>query len=105
METFLSQIHDTMTLYQLMFSQLIDKAEESGFYPTDELNDLRDLKKQLLRDYDNPDADKSAIWEQLGNISAALKNPKGTEMADDLWKILADIEIFLNKYYEDAELN
>lgn len=104
MDEFLSQIKSTMFLYQMMLNQLIDKAEDAGFYPTEELGALDATRRRLVQDYKSSDEniDKVDIWNQLCDINDILKDKKANKMADDLWKILEDIELFNTTYYPET---
>ena len=72
--------------------------KKNGLYPKGELDILREEQKAIFKEiYKNGNTPE--LWSRVLDIQEILKNPK-SNIADDLWKILELLEIFIAKYYK-----
>ena len=97
MDKFAEDIKGTIFFLASSVNQLIDLAEKNGLYPKGELDILREEQKAIFKEiYKNGNTPE--LWSRVLDIQEILKNPK-SNIADDLWKILEPLEIFIAKYY------
>lgn len=97
MDKFAEDIKGTVFFLASSVNQLIDLAEKNGLYPKGELDILREEQKAIFKEiYKNGNTPE--LWNRVLDIQEILKNPK-SDIADDLWKILEPLEIFIAKYY------
>ena len=100
MDKFAEDIKGTVFFLASSVNQLIDLAEKNGLYPKGELDILREEQKAIFKEiYKNGNTPE--LWSRVLDIQEILKNPK-SNIADDLWKILEPLEIFIAKYYKKA---
>ena len=97
MDKFAEDIKGTIFFLASSVNQLIDLAEKNGLYPKGELDILREEQKAIFKEiYKN--GNTAELWDRALKIKEILKSPT-SGIADDLWKILESIEIFIEKYY------
>lgn len=97
MDKFAEDIKGTIFFLASSVNQLIDLAEKNGLYPKGELDILRKEQKAIFKEiYKN--GNTAELWDRALKIQEILKSPT-SGIADDLWKILESIEIFIEKYY------
>lgn len=97
MDKFAEDIKGTIFFLASSVNQLIDLAEKNGLYPKGELDILREEQKAIFKEiYKN--GNTAELWDRALKIQEILKSPT-SGIADDLWKILESIEIFIEKYY------
>ena len=97
MDKFAEDIKGTVFFLASSVNQLIDLAEKNGLYPKGELDILREEQKAIFKEiYKN--GNTAELWDRALKIQEILKSPT-SGIADDLWKILESIEIFIEKYY------
>ena len=98
MDKFAEEIKGTIFFLASSVNQLIDLAEKNGLYPKGELDILREEQKAIFKEiYKN--GNTAELWDRALKIQEILKSPT-SGIADDLWKILESIEIFIEKYYD-----
>jgi len=97
MNKFTKDIEGTIYFLASSVNQLIDLAEKNGFYPKGELELLKEEQKVLYKEI-RDNGNTSELWNRALEIQRILKNPT-SGIADDLWKILESVEIFIEKYY------
>ena len=97
MDKFAEDIKGTIFFLASSVNQLIDLAEKNGLYPKGELDILREEQKAIFKEiYKN--GNTAELWDRALKIQEILKSPT-SGIADDIWKILESIEIFIEKYY------
>ena len=99
MEKFKKDIEGTIYFLASAVNQLIDLAEKNGFYPKGELKLLQERQKAICKEI-REKGNSPELWDQALLIQRILKNP-ASNIADDLWKILEPLEVFIKKYYKN----
>lgn len=97
MNKFTKDIEGTIYFLASSVNQLIDLAEENGLYPKGELEIIKDEQKAIFKEI-RENGNTAELWNRALEIQRILKNPT-SGIADDLWKILESVEIFIEKYY------
>ena len=101
MNKFTKDIEGTIYFLASSVNQLIDLAEKNSLYPKGELDVLKEEQKAIFKEiYKNGNTPE--LWNRALDIQEILKNPK-SNIADDLWKILEQLEIFIAKYYNKEQ--
>ena len=97
MDKFAEDIKGTIFFLASSVNQLIDLAEKNGLYPKGELDILREEQKAIFKEICE-NGNTAELWDRALKIQKILKSPT-SGIADDLWKILEPLEIFIAKYY------
>ena len=97
MNKFTKDIEGTIYFLASSVNQLIDLAEENSLYPKGELKIIKDEQKAIFKEI-RENGNTAELWDRALKIQEILKSPT-SGIADDLWKILESIEIFIEKYY------
>lgn len=97
MNKFTKDIEGTIYFLASSVNQLIDLAEKNGLYPKGELEIIKDEQKAIFKEI-RENGNTAELWDRALKIQEILKSPI-SGIADDLWKILESIEIFIEKYY------
>ncbi len=98
MNKFTKDIEGTIYFLASSVNQLIDLAEKNGFYPKGELKVIKEEQKAIFKEI-RENGNTVELWDRALKIQEILKSPT-SGIADDLWKILELIEIFIEKYYK-----
>ena len=97
MDKFAEDIKGTVFFLVSSVNQLIDLAEKNGLYPKGELEIIKNKQKAIFKKI-RENGNTAELWDRALKIQEILKSPT-SGIADDLWKILESIEIFIEKYY------
>lgn len=98
MDKFAKDIEGTIYFLASSVNQLIDLAEKNGLYPKAELKILKEEQKAVSKEIIK-NGNTLELWNKALKIQEILKKPV-SDIADDLWKILESLEIFIEKYYK-----
>ena len=97
MDKFAEDIKGTIFFLASSVNQLIDLAEKNGLYPKGELEIIKNEQKAIFKEI-RENGNTAELWGRALKIQKILKSPT-SGIADDLWKILEPLEIFIEKYY------